>query len=548
MIGKIKYILLVALLACGLSSCCRSGVPAVEGPSIRVAISDNRCKEFLYGEISITATGEYTIYLGNPKVPLITVRREQPTKIKLVDGAFEISTSSKTMANVKGPVFVECPKGLLGIVGLQRGNRRALYRGRFEAKMFNGKFFLVNTLSLEDYLKGVVPNEMPVKFGHEALKAQAVAARNYALAPRHREFKEFDLFDSVDSQVYFGANSEFPESNAAVKETMGLVMVYDWQPILAMFSSTAGGHTENYENAFSDPQTNVFPGTPRPYLKGVPDDPSVKGLDDEFAASKFYRLSPKSYDVESRHYRWAREWTVDELERILPQTVEEQMATGFVKSVPSNATSFGKIEGIDVKKRGVSGKIMELEIVTNAQRITLKKELVIRRVFKKNNEPLPSANVVFDAVTGKNGGLVKIVARGGGFGHGVGMSQFGAGFMGTRLHKTFDKILKKYYTGVSITTVPITLSSAGTPCAVTQSFWAARKSASIVINAKSVISRLTAKINGKVVRFPIGSIKSNSDEPLMIDISRHIRRGLNTIEFRLPRGEKEDVALYVEVF
>lgn len=96
---------------------------------------------------------------------------------------------------------------------------------------------------------------MPVSFGLEALKAQSVAARNYVLSPRVKANSNYDVVDSVASQVYFGANTERDLSNKAVDETAGIVATYDWDLILAQYSSTAGGYTESYSNAFSDPYT-----------------------------------------------------------------------------------------------------------------------------------------------------------------------------------------------------------------------------------------------------------------------------------------------------
>ena len=106
-------------------------------------------------------------------------------------------------------------------------------------------------IEVEEYLKGVVPNEMPTSFGLEALKAQAVAARNYVLSPRVKASSNYDVVDSVASQVYYGANTEKALSNQAVKETEGLVAIYDWNLILAQYSSTAGGYTESFSNTFS---------------------------------------------------------------------------------------------------------------------------------------------------------------------------------------------------------------------------------------------------------------------------------------------------------
>ncbi len=103
---------------------------------------------------------------------------------------------------------------------------------------------------------------MPVRFGLEALKAQAVAARNYVLMPRTRT-AQFDVDDSVASQVYYGAGTESSLGNQAVNETQGLLALFDWDLIQAQYSSTAGGYTEDYENAFSDPKTKDFPSKPK---------------------------------------------------------------------------------------------------------------------------------------------------------------------------------------------------------------------------------------------------------------------------------------------
>lgn len=109
---------------------------------------------------------------------------------------------------------------------------------------------MINVLDLQSYLKGVVPNEMPVRFGLEALKAQAVLARSYVLKPRERNYHNFDVCDSVACQVYFGANTEKELSDKAVDETDNIVAMSDNELVLALYSSTAGGYTESYENAF----------------------------------------------------------------------------------------------------------------------------------------------------------------------------------------------------------------------------------------------------------------------------------------------------------
>ena len=138
------------------------------------------------------------------------------------------------------------------------------YRGLFQLKNTDRGLALINILNLEDYLKGVVPLEMsPNTFNAlEALKAQAVAARTYALKNLGRNSRlGFDLTDTQSSQVYGGLSAEHPLSNRAVEETAGEVIVYKNQLINALYTSTCGGQTEDAEKIFS--------GQPVPYLKSV---------------------------------------------------------------------------------------------------------------------------------------------------------------------------------------------------------------------------------------------------------------------------------------
>ncbi|MDR0742329.1 MAG: SpoIID/LytB domain-containing protein [Puniceicoccales bacterium] len=519
--------------------------------SVRVAISDNQFKEFAYDEIEIIGTGEFSLFKGNASVPLVKVARNQSAKIKLVNGNFTITVigGNKCLRNVRENITIKCPNGFLGVKNLQRHSKQALYRGNFEiTKASNGKFFLVNVVALEDYLKSVVPNEMPIKFGIEALKAQAVVARNYAIAPRSKEFKEFDLYDSVASQVYFGTNTEHPSSNQAVKETEGIILLHGGNPILALYFSTSCGHTENYENTFTDPKTNAFPGTPLPYLTGKPDNPKIGNLRDEDTARKFFKSHPKFFDGESKYFRWQKEWDVQELKKILKASLVEQKASGLIDGFSFNPNDLGNIQRIDVKRRGVSGQIMELVIVTTAQKISVKKELVIRRVFKKDGAVLPSANCVFEHLTDQNGKLTKIIAHGGGFGHAVGMSQYGAGFMATRLNKSFDQILKWYYRNISIATIPVVLSADNPHRVVMQSFYVTKKAAALIIDNKFNIPTLQMTINGKKLNLKLVNPLPNSSTH-KVDITQYVKSGKNTISFHVPgeaRGGKS-IKLYVEI-
>ena len=104
---------------------------------------------------------------------------------------------------------------------------------------------------------------------------------------------------------------------------------------------------------------------------------------------------------------------------------------------------------------GLSGKIMELEIETENQNYIVQKELVIRRLLTNKGKALPSANVVFEQEYNDEGQLIYIKAYGGGYGHGVGLSQYGAGYMGTELEMSYDQILKHYYSNITLATEPV---------------------------------------------------------------------------------------------
>ena len=517
---------------------------------VKVAISDTGFKSFVYNQVGIVATAEYALYDKETHQQIIKFSPTDIAKVKYSSGKFEISVNNKSVAkDLKNTLVFDCPRGLLGVDNLKRNSKQALYHGVLElTPKSETQFYLINVLDLESYLKGVVPNEMPVRFGLEALKAQAVAARNYVLLPRTKAAKEFDVDDSVASQVYFGASTESELSNRAVKETEGLVALYGWDLILAQYCSTAGGYTENYENTFSDPKTRIFPAKEKPYLKGRPDMLSVGPLNREEEARLFYMGYPDSYDMKSPYYRWQKTWEPTELHDILAKTLIEQSKAGFVKPEFKTGDVLGELKELKVTKRGVSGKIIELEIVTDKETYHVQKELVIRRLLTKDGKALPSANVVFENLYDTNKKLNKVIAYGGGFGHGVGMSQFGAGFMATSLNKTFDKILKRYYMGITISTVPIILSSTEGQQVVTQPFFSPYDRAMLIVDNKYQIKQFSAIINGQGVAIELANSIVPFNRVSRIDISSYIKQGKNSITFYFPENEKnKGIRLYIEL-
>ncbi len=521
---------------------------------IRVGIGSNGFATWVYKNISIFGTAEILICDGDMVVANFPANTNLNFKLN-DDGTVTVTEEDGTViTQISNTVRVLCPNGLLGVKDLKRAGKQALYHGVFElVKTKNNEYFnLVNLIEVEDYLKGVVPNEMPVHFGLEALKAQSVSARNYVLSPRSKSSPNYDVVDSVASQVYFGANTEKPLATKAVEETEGIVALYDWELILAQYSSTAGGYTESYSNAFSDPTTKEFPSKEKPYLKAKPDILSQTPLNTEDAAAAYYKSRPDAYDIRSSYFRWTREWTADELKKALQSTLAAQSATGFVKPAFKKGGTLDDLVELKVIRRGDSGKIIEMEVVTKTQTYKVYKELVVRRLITKDGKALPSANVVFENEKDENGNLVGVKAFGGGFGHGVGMSQYGAGFMATELKLPFDKILKHYYTGISLTTKPVIISTDASQISVTQHFYAPKKHAKLVIDNKFGVDMLMAEINGKEHIFELPKELIGHKRFAEFDISKFIKEGKNTIKFTSPEFTENSYAqkalrLYVEL-
>ena len=510
---------------------------------VRVGLGDNSFNKYDYDKAGIFAEAEMNVFDGSELI--VNVPAYKTVNVKLSSDMFVLTyDNGEVIDQVKGPVRFVCNDGRLGVKNLKRVGTQAFYRGEIEITKYNkrlGRFHIVNVIEVEDYLKGVVPNEMPVHFGLEALKAQSVAARNYVLSPRVKAYDAFDVVDSVASQVYFGAGSEKDLGTRAVEETEGIVALYNWDLILAQYSSTAGGYTESFANVFSDPKSKAFPSVSKPYLIAKPDMLSQQPLSVEEDAAAFYKSKPDSYDMKSPYFRWERTWTKDELQKVLQSNLAAQSATGFVHPEFRKGDKLDDIVKLDVKRRGESGKIIEMEIVTKTQNYKVYKELVVRRLLTNKGKALPSANVVFEHTLDEDGNLISVTAFGGGFGHGVGLSQYGAGFMATELKLPYEKILKHYYTGITLGTKPFVLSADKN--IVSQNFYIKDKHAELVVDNKYQLSHFLVNINGKEKDIKLSKNFFNRVEK--IDISKYLQRGKNTIVFYYPQDEDKSKGLRI---
>ena len=407
-----------------------------------------------------------------------------------------------------------------------KAKKTAKYLGQIEISLSkSGKLNAINIIDIEDYIKGVVPNEMPVHFGLEALKAQAISARGYAYRDTTSKKGNYDVCDTTGSQVYNGFNSYDSIASQAVDETMGQFALYDGDIILSLYSSTSGGHTESYENAFSKNGIDTkFPADPIPYLTGVPDYDYDVDLSREKNVKDFYSSRPESFESNSPKFRWVYSWKKEELEQILIKNLMKFSSSKFVIPSLKNPEDFGSIINIDIPRRGVSGKAMYVRITTNKGVFAIAKEITIRQIFEYNNKWLPSANIVFETISdGKN--IVGYKVIGGGFGHGVGLSQYGASGMAKKGH-TYDEILKHYYSGISIGSYPVKCDLKNIQnCKAT--FYLKDKNAKLLLNYSHKPHNLTFEINGQKIAINA----QNFDKKLgQVEIKKFLKKGINSIK------------------
>ena len=197
--------------------------------------------------LDIGSTADFKVRDGSGVVHTVTAGKYTLTP------ALKLAVDGETAARaLPGPLLFQPGAAALGL--------KHRYRGSIQIDVTAGKLRAINMVGLEQYLYGVVPSEMPFTWLPEALKAQAVVARSYALATRRTG--AFDLYPDTRSQVYLGIEHEKPSTNAAVNATAGRVVLYEGQVAKTYFFSTSGGRTASAEDAW---------GEPVPYLVSVPD-------------------------------------------------------------------------------------------------------------------------------------------------------------------------------------------------------------------------------------------------------------------------------------
>lgn len=353
------------------------------------------------------------------------------------------------------------------------------YFGTVELERRQDGISVINELSLETYLRGVVPHEMPVDFGETALQAQAITARSYA----YNQFYANSycgygahLADTVASQVYLGADTA-ELSDAAIKATEGKCLTAGNEVVTTYFYSTSCGYGADAKEVWS--ANGTFTEESKPYLTGGTHGISTENPDTEEEWLAFWQdWEIEGYDDASPWYRWKTYFGAGQLTEITgaklkeaakshPAHVEVLQEDGSWKA--QTPEDLGRLTGISVAKRGESGVMEVLRLDYEKGSVQVKTEYTIRQVLsptkmtigdpiylqRKDGESLtgntilPSGFFAVKEMKNAEGKLTGVALYGGGNGHGVGMSQYGAKGMAEE-GKTAEEILEHYYTGTTV--------------------------------------------------------------------------------------------------
>ncbi len=389
-------------------------LPDAECPLIRVVIKTNGFIQIAHSKVEASAQNGLNIKYTD-KDENISVDCDPQTILALTpdDPRFQ-----------SGTILIEPkdPNDRITINSLTRGYGTPSYRGKLELFATAEGIVIVNEVPLEEYLYAVVPSEMPASYEPEALKCQAVCARSYA----HCQMLDFGypeysahVDDSVSYQVY--GNSQEQESTIrAVQETEGQRLWHQDQVVKTYYYSTSCGHSTSIE-AWGSSLTDA-----NQFLRGV----------------SICNEEGKAYEEALPWYRWKA-------------VVPEQTMSNLIEL--NTGKEIGKLQNISITKKGVGGVILQIVATGTKGKVTVETENKIRSALGgsgyeikkqdgtivKSTKLLPSAFFTI-AKSGES-----YIIEGGGYGHGIGMSQNGANEM-AKAGKTYDEILQFFYPGTEV--------------------------------------------------------------------------------------------------
>ena len=428
---------LALLLLMILSGC--ASAPIEPEPDVRVLIVDG------IPELRLVADGEWFLNWGESETSSLPVPEADGTYVLTAkDGAVKLSgmdgwagANPLTLVSDFSTSHTMTIKNVpYGTGWWFAGKEDRRYQGSMNVYATpQDTLQVVVTLPAEEYLRGVVPSEIGGKGTPlEAQKAQAIAARSelmMALKEKKYVGPFWDICADVNCQVYSGLNKHNEGTDEAIRATRGEVLIFKGEPIGAYYASNSGGYSENVENVWPSRSGAV------PYWSGNFDGPG-KGpgpIDSDEKARAWIASSPEVYSNpawvkggpswSTKSFRWVREFTAEELSEAIAVKAKKDM---------------GRVLALKSVRRGVSGRIIELDMMCERGVFQIKDQLEIRQLVKS---PLRSSCFVVDT-EGPADRPTKFILRGAGYGHGVGMDQTGAIGRALKGQKAAE-ILAAYY-------------------------------------------------------------------------------------------------------
>ncbi|MDD6333223.1 MAG: SpoIID/LytB domain-containing protein [Clostridia bacterium] len=403
----------------------------LQADNIRVIIKTNGFKDIFFTETTFSADSVIQVEYGEESLQI------SPGE------SFTVNTDSELFQS--GRVKLVSKGSEIRFDSITRGVGTPAYGGSIELVKCDEGIVVINEVNIEDYLKKVVPSEMPSGFNIEALKCQAVCARSYAyteLSNNYYSAYGAHIDDSIQFQVY-NNSARSDSTDRAVEETSGQVLSYNGETIKTYYYSTSCGSTTDV-TLWGNTNEN-YPYFVAECVGGI-DKGLALTVESEF--TKFIKsYNEADYDYGCSLYRWKMEETVDEI------------SDSFRRQTGKN---IGKISDIDVLERVNGGAAVRVKVTGDKGDVVLESESAIRGAFGNSNVEmetmtgtakyanLPSTFCIFEKVMdGKK--LTGFRITGGGYGHGIGMSQNAANKMAESM--TYAQILEFFYRGTTLTLI-----------------------------------------------------------------------------------------------
>jgi len=416
------------------AAACASAMPRGSGDSVvddndqpvRIALSA------LDESARVSGSGAWRVYSRNSSSLVVKGSSEQSMKIEPREGQLVVVRGDGSVTSRhSAPFLVRATTP--GSFVMYEGKR---YRGELVVTPNNGGLLVVNRLGVESYLRGVVPLEIgDRKPGEEAaVEAQAVAARSYTYVKMNEAGdRAFDMYGSIQDQAYGGVDAEKPMTDAAVNSTRDMVIKYAGRIISTPYHSTCGGRTASVSEVW-------WRQPDQPYLRPVSDQ--IPGTD------KFY-CDP------SGRFRWTSTFDQDQLRATLEKylgsvTPASEPPVALPASAPRLA--LGKITGFRVEGRTASDRVSQVSIQTERGSYVVRGNDVRFILRTPGGSLLNSTYFTAETTSDGTGGIGSLVIRGGGYGHGIGMCQFGA-IGRARAGQDYRTILTTYYPGTTVSRV-----------------------------------------------------------------------------------------------